>query len=106
MLKSRFADLQRIVEPQKTLEQFAGRLWQEGIINEAIAHNPAYHDIIGAFTAALPVLATIDDIETHCQKFIDALRELGGMGAMGCADELEGKWKAVVKEHDKKGMPY
>ena len=81
------------------LRQFADLLRQAGIVNKAIDCNPKYHDIIDAFTAALPVLTTIDDIETHCQKFTDALRELGGTGAVQCADMLREEWRTAAKDN-------
>ena len=99
ILNSKFAVLQDIVEPQETLRRFAGLLQQAGIIDRAITRNPTYHDIIDTFTAALPVLKTIDDIETHCQKFIDALRELEGTGARRCADMLREEWRTAAKDN-------
>ena len=91
--------LQDIVEPQETLRQFAGLLRQAGITDRAITRNPTYHDIIHSFTATLRILTTIDDIETHCQKFIDALRELGGTGARRCADMLREEWRTAAKDN-------
>ena len=99
MLNDNYAVLQKIVAPQETLRLFASHLLQSGIIDDAVISNPTYHSIIGNFTAALPVLTTIDAIEEHCQKFIDALRELGGAGAMGCADKLRDGWKETAKSH-------
>ena len=99
ILNSKFAVLQDIVEPQETLRQFAGLLRQAAITNRAITRNPTYHDIIDAFTAALPVLETIDDIETHCQNFIDALRKVEGTGARRCADMLSEEWRTAAKDN-------
>ena len=98
ILNSKYAVLQDIVEPQETLRQFAGLLRQAGITDRAITRNPTYHDIIDAFTGTLRVLTTIDDIEEHCQKFIDALRELGGKGARRCADMLREEWRTAAKD--------
>ena len=100
VLDSKYADLKNIVEPEETLGQFASLLRQAGIANRSITHNPTYHDIIDtAFIGTLNVLTTIDDIEEHCQKFIDALRELGGKGATGCADKLRSGWVSAAEKH-------
>ena len=68
------------------------------LLNKAITRNPTYHDIIDAFTGTLRVLTTIDDIEEHCQKFIDALRELEGKGARWCADMLREEWRTAAED--------
>ena len=91
--------IQNIVQSRKTLRLFAGHLRQAGIIDDAVICNPSYHNMVHSFTATLRVLATIDDIETHCQKFIDALRELGGVGATQCADILREEWRTAAKDN-------
>ena len=98
VLNSKYAVLGDIVESEKTLTKWTGQLRQAGIIDKAITRNPTYHDIIDSFTAALPLLATITDIEAHCQKFIDGLRELGGP-ATQLADTLREKWRTAARDN-------
>lgn len=95
ILGRKYAVLQAILKPQESLKEFAGRLREEDIIGQALTQNPNYDDIIGSFTNALPLLPTIDDIEKHCQKFIDSLGELGGP-ATRCASALREEWKTAL----------
>ena len=97
VLESKFAVIEGIVSPPETLRQFASLLRQAGIIDRTLTRNPNYSNIIDRFICTLPTLATIDDIETHCQQLIDALRELGGKGARRCADMLSEEWRTAAK---------
>ena len=99
MLNSKYAVLADIVESEETLRKWARQLRQAGIVGDAITCNPIYHDIIGSFTAALPLLATIDDIEAHCQSFVDALRKLGGTAAIRCANSLREEWRIAARDN-------
>ena len=96
VLESHFATLQDIVEPQTILRQFAGRLRGTGIANKAVTRNPNFNDIIDIFTSALYVL-DVTGIEKHCQNFTGALSELGGIGAVQCANILREEWRAAAK---------
>ena len=94
---STFADINKLLMSQKVLEDFAGLLLQANIIPEVIAYNPTYKDIINSFTAALPFLNTVRDIETHCEKFLGAIKTLGSAGGINCAMALKEKWKIATK---------
>ena len=99
-LINKYEVLRQITEPPETLRQFASLLRQAGITNRAITRNPTYQDIIdNAFIGTLNVLETIEDIETHCQEFVDALRKLGGKGAVQCADMLREEWRTAAKNN-------
>ena len=67
-----------------------------GYKNRPITRNPNFNDIIDTFTAALYML-DVTGIEKHCQKFTDALSELGGIGAVQCANILREEWRAAAK---------
>lgn len=66
------------VKKKQTLNNLAIKLFQAGLINAAIADEPDYGGIMGDFTATIPLLTTVGDIEDHCRKFVVALEELGG----------------------------
>ena len=97
VINTTFADINKLVMSQKALEDFAGLLLQANIIPEVIAYNPTYKDIINSFTAALPFLNTVRDIEMHCEKFLGVIKALGSAGGIACAMALKDKWKLATK---------
>ena len=74
-----------------TLQAFANKLCEGGIITTELRNNPVYNTIESQFTAKLNILTTTEDFETHCKVFLNALRSQGGP-LVHYADTIRSDW--------------
>ena len=72
-------------------------MFEAGLITTDLRDNPVYNDIEVNFTLLLKYLKTKEKFEEHCQKFIEALTNLGGP-LETVADTLKDEWKKKVKD--------
>ena len=75
-----------------TLQSFANKMCEAGIITVELRDNPIYNEIEGQFTATLNISTTKDEFETCCKDFLDALKSQG-KALERFAKKLGNEWK-------------
>ena len=96
VIERKFADLAGLLCPKSTLESFAQHLLQKNIITMDIVLAPTYNAIMNCFLATLSGLKTIDAIQAHCEKFLQALGALGSSGTTGACEALRDGWRKAA----------
>ena len=98
VIQKKYADFQEVLlEPQ--LSSFAAICYQEELIPVAVKNKPTYDTVMNSLTCELPFL-TIDEVEVHCKKIVDAFEKAG---ESTCSKYLRDKWRA---EADKYGYTF
>lgn len=70
-------------------------MFEAGLITIDLRDNPVYNEIEEHFNLLLEFLDSKEAFESHCKKFIHALRSLGGSMEM-VADRLRDHWRDTV----------
>ena len=76
ILQGHCADLNAFLR-DTTLQMFANKMCEAGIITVELRDNPEYNAIEGQFTATLNISTTKDEFETCCKDFLGALKSQG-----------------------------
>ena len=70
-------------------------MFEAGLITIDLRDNPVYNEIEECFSQLLEFLNSKEAFESHCKKFIHALRSLGGPMET-VADTLRDHWRDTV----------
>ena len=76
-----------------SLNKFAEQMYQARLITDV---QQDYGLIVKSFKTQMDLLHTLNDLEDHCRKFLNALKEVGGP-LETVAEELEKSWIDDVK---------
>ena len=76
-----------------SLNKFAEQMYQAHLITDV---QQDYGLIVKSFKTQMDLLHTLNDLEDHCRKFLNALKEVGGP-LETVAEELEKSWIDDVK---------
>ena len=74
-LRGIFADLKDLL--QGTLESFAFKLFQEGLISKDVKSSQQYEKIMGELMGSLKFKRNPKEAIQHCKKILSALADLG-----------------------------
>ena len=97
ILQGHCADLNTFLKGA-TLQAFANKMCEAGIITVELQDNPIYNEIEGQFTAVLNISTTKDEFETCCKNFLDALKSQG-KALERFTKRIANEWKKK-SEHD------
>ena len=77
------------------MEGLTGELFSKNIICNATRKSQNYSKVTDEFWASLPFMDSVQEIETHCLKFLESLQTIGGPAVL-VANKLKRKWKEDV----------
>ena len=70
---------------------------QAGLITRDVCRKADYEAIMSSFQAGLDLKETLSDLEHDCNKFVNALKEVGGP-ARKAAEHIAKQWKCRVQK--------
>ena len=76
-----------------SLEDFAKRLFEAGLITKPVMLSNDYDKIVGEFLAGIEYMDSKTDLQQHCQVFVDALEGLGSVATRCAAKNLAKEWQ-------------
>ena len=79
-----------------SLSSIADQLFAIRIIPDHVLKSPTYDEIIRCFLSSLDFIDDQSELEQNCEKFLDALLNVGGP-LIGAARMLKKEWKKVME---------
>ena len=96
VIKWKYADLRQVLKP-KVLPSVAAEMFSKGLISQPCKDDPTYDSVIGEFENGMQWRTSVEELEKHCQSFLNSLSIQGGP-VQGAAIRLAEEWKKNVKE--------
>ena len=95
---SQYAKLFEILK--SSVEDFAKRLFEAGLITKPAMLSKDYDKIVGEFLAGVEYMDSKTDLQEHCQMFVDALEGLGSVATRCAAKHLAKEWQLKPEYED------
>ena len=81
---------------ENSIEDFANSLFTKKIIGKAVRNSKKYSEITDEFWAGLTWKNNQEEIESHCNNFLDSLAGISENGKRA-AEQLKKAWKDEAK---------
>ena len=100
---SQYAKLFEILKG--SLEVFAKRLFEAGLITKPVMLSNNYDNIVGEFLGGLEYMDSKADLQQHCQVLVDTLEGLGSVATRCAAKHLAKEWQLKPESEGRLAQP-